>query len=223
MKTETLFASTFDKIGLLLLVLLLTGLAVACDGASEAKVIATYPRREEAAGGPVVQSAHFELAVYEAEAAARQVMQLARRHEGYIYTFEAPKGTGHATVVARMPVSEFPSFHRALPRLGTVVSERITEVVGGRPVTYTRVTVILRSSRGPIAPYRVDGWSPADTFRAAFAVFARLFQAVVDGLIWIAVVAGPFALMLFGLAALVRRLRRGRSANTGTGEDNERS
>ena len=217
MKTEILSECT--KIGMLFL-LLLTGLSVACDGASEAKVIATYPRREEAAGGPDVQSAHFELAVSDVEAAARQVAQLARRHEGYIFTFEAPKGTGHASVVAQMPVDQFPSFRRALPRLGTVIGERITEVVGGRPVIYTSVTVTVRSSRGPIAPYRVDGWNPADTFRAAFAVFARLFQAVVDGLIWIAVVAGPFALMLFGLATLVRRLRRSRSADAGTGDEN---
>jgi hypothetical protein len=45
------------------------------------------------------------------------------------------------------------------------------------------------------------------TFRAAFSVFAALFTYLVDILIWLTVVGGPFVLMGLGLRALVRRWR----------------
>ena len=54
-------------------------------------------------------------------------------------------------------------------------------------------------------PHPRDGWNPTVTFNAAFAVFARLFQVLIDGLIWAFVVAGPFVLMALGVLALLRR------------------
>lgn len=53
-------------------------------------------------------------------------------------------------------------------------------------------------------------WDPAVTFRAAFGVFLRVFQLLVDALIWIVVVAGPFVLMGVGLVVILRRVREGR-------------
>lgn len=53
-------------------------------------------------------------------------------------------------------------------------------------------------------------WDPAATFRAAFGVFLQLFQLLIDALIWIVVVAGPFILMGVGLVAVLRRVREGR-------------
>lgn len=53
-------------------------------------------------------------------------------------------------------------------------------------------------------------WDPAVTFRAAFGVFLKLFQLLVDALIWIVVVAGPFVLMGVGAVVVLRRVREGR-------------
>lgn len=53
-------------------------------------------------------------------------------------------------------------------------------------------------------------WDPAETFRAAFGVFLTLFQLLVDALIWILVVAGPFVLMGVGAVVVLRKVRRGR-------------
>ena len=53
-------------------------------------------------------------------------------------------------------------------------------------------------------------WDPAVTFRTAFGVFLRIFQLLVDALIWIVVVAGPFVLMGVGLVVVLRRVREGR-------------
>lgn len=54
------------------------------------------------------------------------------------------------------------------------------------------------------------GWNPALTARAASGVLLTVFQLVVDGLIWMVVVAGPLVLMGVGAAAVLRRLREGR-------------
>lgn len=59
---------------------------------------------------------------------------------------------------------------------------------------------------------RERSWDPAETFRAAFGVFLKLFQLLVDALIWIAVVAGPFVLMGVGAVVILRRVREGRES-----------
>lgn len=225
MTTRTVFKRILQSIHWWPLILLVA-LTAACDGASSAQVIATYPRRAEATERSVVQSAEVELSVHDAGEAAEQVSRLVATHGGYVVDSQRWywQGQEQASVTARVPAAEFTSFYRALLRLGVLVSERVTEVADGHPERYTHVSVTLRSSPRPIRPDAADGWQPADTVGAAFAVFVHLFQAVVDGLIWIAVVAGPFALMVLGLATLVRYVHRlGSRDDEGSGGDGEMS
>lgn len=220
MKRRTILEPTPGTSKLLPLLLLMVLLVVACDGATQSQVIATYPRREGAAAGTVVRRAEIELAVHDAGAAGERVSRLAVTHGGYVVDSQSWywQGREQVRVTASVPAAEFDAFYRALLRLGSVVSERVTEVVGGNPQRFAQVTVTLRSSGRSILPDEAGGWKPADTFRAAFAVFARVFQALVDGAIWIAVVAGPFVLMALGLASLVRRLRAGQDGDAGTSD-----
>ena len=222
MKRRTILRHTPGPSKLLLLLFFALTVA-ACDGASRPQVIATYPRQGGAAAGSIVRSAEVELAVYDAGAAAERVSRLVVTHGGYVVDSQSWtwQGREQARVTVSVPAREFDSFYRALVTFGSVVSERVTEVVGGNPQRFTEVSVTLRSSRRPIAPADARGWQPADTFRAAFAVFTRLFQALVDGVIWVAVVAGPFLLMALGLASLVRRLRRGRDEDGRAGGGDE--
>ena len=51
------------------------------------------------------------------------------------------------------------------------------------------------------------GWSPLRTFARAFGLFATIFTFILDLVIWLTVVVGPFILMALGARYLARRLR----------------
>ena len=81
---------------------------------------------------------------------------------------------------------------------------------------YSHITLHLRPrlvSVPPIDP--IEGWDPVRTFQNAFAVFVRIFGFMVDILIWITVVLGPFILVTWLGFLLVRRITTGKKASEG--------
>ena len=112
-----------------------------------------------------------------------------------------------------VPLASYDSVHTAILRLGTLEHERVrnTRIAGGQWwTTYATLTVYFAPTaqdwRMPAWPS--VGWNPLTTFRAAFGVFASIATVIIDTLIWLAVVIGPFVLLGLGLRALVRRWRR---------------
>jgi hypothetical protein len=190
---------------LLFLVIFVT----ACNGTDLPEVIATYPRQEVGQAQAVVTEAQVELSVRDVKSAALKVIDLALTHGGYLIEEQSSGNTRH-TLTVWLPAGNFNGFYRGLLALGQLEGERITETVGEHPLRDTHVTIALRQSNVVYAyPAPVNrSWNPANTARAAATVFLSLFRAVVDALIWILVVAGPFALMFLGLLALIRRLHR---------------
>jgi hypothetical protein len=75
---------------------------------------------------------------------------------------------------------------------------------------YSQITLQLRPAAlfhlpSPTAPPFLH---PVQTFRRAFVVFLSIFGFLLDILIWIVVVAGPFLLIALGMGAVIRKRRR---------------
>lgn len=79
---------------------------------------------------------------------------------------------------------------------------------------YSSITVTLTPEAVPAEPTPRPAWAPAKTFERATRVMADLWQAMADGLIWLVVLLGPFAVLLAVIVGLVGTLwRRQRVAN----------
>ena len=199
-----------SKTTFLLLALIL--LATACDGTQLPRVIARYPQGDAGQQGQVaapsfaVTEARVELSVPDISRAAAEVADLAAAYGGTLLDEQRwrSRGAYHASITLLLPVYRFDAFLRGLQEVGEVQSQRLTES-GAYGRRDTHVTVLLHEETAS----QRDGWDPALTFSKAFAVFLGLFQTMVDGLIWVVVVAGPFVLMALGLLVALRRVRRG--------------
>ncbi len=73
---------------------------------------------------------------------------------------------------------------------------------------YSSITVTLTPEVAPAAPTPRPAWAPARTFERAMRVMADLWQGLADGLIWLVVLLGPFAVLLALLVGLVGTLWR---------------
>ncbi|MCI0396854.1 MAG: DUF4349 domain-containing protein [Chloroflexi bacterium] len=195
---------------------------VGCNGTSQPELIASYPRKGEVASGyrdppgqwVVVHTAYLELEVRNTEVAAQRATDEAYERGGYLVSSYSwyRDGALYTTLALAVPVDRFEELRRELNSLGTVVSERVSETVvsagRGSGPPFSQVTVQLQPAGTTSPPPVVSGgWSPANTFRQAFAVFMRIFQVLADIVIWVVVVAGPFVLAGLGLWTLVRRFR----------------
>jgi len=215
-----------------LLVLILALVLAACGGASAApQLIGSYPQEPETGAGLpeyapparnllVVYSASLELEARDVDAAADRAAQLAYDYGGYLAESQSWRRDGrkYTTLTLAVPVAYFEAVYAGLLELGTLISENVSGDL--RPVgqygdewnTFTHITVSLRPAEGLVSMPRLtgSGWNPIRTFLQAFGFVAGILQVVVDGLIWVVVVAGPFGLVGWGVRGLARRWRRPR-------------
>jgi hypothetical protein len=189
--------------------------AIAAFPQATPATIATYPQVPRDV--LLVQHARLEIEVSDAIAAAGRAGQIAAEQGGWLaggqtwYQGERP----YSTVTLAVPVARFDAARRALDELGTVVSEVRTgdfapDGPGAEWRTYSSFTLVLRPAPRvslPALPELPPGWNPLRTLGQAFGVTAAILQFVLDVLIWLLVVGGPFVLAGLGLRALVRRWR----------------
>ncbi len=215
--------------GFLLAALGLLPLLAACAGMQATpQIIASAPREAES-GLPiaeytapannrlVVYSASLELEVRDVDAAAERATQLAYDYGGYLAesTSWRREGQTYTTLTLAVPVAYYEDLYAALLRLGTPRTERQSGDVVPRGRyedewnTFSHITVSLRPAPALVRlpPLPETGWSPMRTFWQAFGFVAGILQVLVDILIWVVVVAGPFVLIGLGVRALVRRWR----------------
>ncbi len=195
----------------------------ACSG-STPRMIASYPSNSSQppayrppvpiAPAQIVYNADIDLAVGDVEAASSQAESLAWRYGGYLDSSETwyQDGKRYATLVLAVPVSNYDGLHSALLGLGTLKSERVTgDLVdygsGGYP-NYSHISLHLQPDGVSLPSLPATGWDPLGTLKSAFAVFVTIFGFLVDILIWILVVAGPFVLIGWIAIALYRRSKR---------------
>ncbi len=198
----------------------------ACSGSATPQLIGSYPKGGESratypsapANLLVVYNAYLELEVSNVDSAADRAIQAACDRGGYLVSSQAwyQGDRKYATLTLAVPVAQFESTKKALLRLGTLITENTSSdlVSTGSGATdwntFSNVTVQLRAAPAALEFPSLPsiGWNPVRTFEQAFGVFASIFTFLVDIVIWIAVIVGPFVLMGFGARSLLRRLRR---------------
>jgi len=201
-------------------------LLAACGGGANPQLIGSYPKGP--ASSPtyppppanllVVHNAYLELEVGSTDAAAQRATQLADDYGGYLVSSQSwyADSRKYTTLTLAVPVAQFETLRQSLLSLGSLVGERVSsDVVSitghGADAwnTFSTITVQFRPALPSFSLPSVTGpgWNPARTFEQAFRVFASIFTFLVDIVIWVVVVVGPFALMGLGLRALLRRLR----------------
>ncbi len=198
----------------------------ACSGSATPQLIGSYPKGGESratyppppANLLVVYNAYLELEVSNVDSAADRATQAAYDRGGYLVSSQAwyQGNRKYITLTLAIPVAQFESTKKALLRLGAL----ITENTSGQPVntgsgatdwnTFSNITVQLRSTPAAVELPSLPstGWNPAHTFEQAFGIFAAIFTFLIDAVIWVAVVVGPFVLMGYGARSLLRRIRR---------------
>jgi hypothetical protein len=208
---------------LLILIALLIG---GCVTSSAPEMIAAFPSGDGPHSSPLegvpppplhfVYNADLTLQVGNTASSARKAESQAIKHSGYLVNSQAWRVSGdeHITLVLAVPVVNFEDLLESLRRLGTVKSERISgEWVstgyGSDPwAVYSRITLQLRPKPSAWTSLQIGSWNPGSTFQHALNVFITIFGFIVDILIWILVVVGPFLLFAWGTYALFKRLRR---------------
>lgn len=166
----------------------------------------------------VSYEAYLELTVSDVAQAEAQAQQLAYDHGGYLASSQnwSEKDQRHATLVLAVPMAQFETLYAALKQQGQLGSENLT----GNPVntstganpwnTFGHITLTLHPTPPAFTLPTLPniGWNPANTFGSAFKVFAAIFTFLLDILIWLLVVVGPFALIGWGIYVLARRLQK---------------
>jgi hypothetical protein len=199
---------------------ILGGLLVAgCAGALSPLQIAAHPRPTPIAVYPpypdVVYRAVIELIVSDVDYSAERAAQLAYDHGGYLSSSTVWYSNGQKFITSELAVPgyNFESLRAALIALGQLdgektIGQELDPTHYDGYTKYANVTLHLKSAGYKFPPVTSSGWDPLRTLQRAFDVFLTIFGFIVDILIWIVVVAGPF--ILIGLAGwwLFRRIAR---------------
>jgi hypothetical protein len=185
-------------------------------------MIASYPRQDPQSPQPVgpqpptayIYNAALELDVARLERAAGKAVDLAYQYRGYLvrsYSWQSDN-MQHTTLVLAVPAANFNEAFNALSRLGEVVNQHLSEEwASSRPgdgwEVYSEITVTL-NEQGAVWPRLSGGWNPLRTLSSAWDVFTTIFGFLVDMVIWVAVVVGPFVALAWLLRRMVKKQRR---------------
>ena len=201
----------FDQF-LILLALLLAGCAP-----GSATMIASYPQNSRPRPAPTAlnDSTRLSLQVNDVPSAADQAIDLTQRYSGWVID-RSCRGAGMDQIielVLAVPPANHERLRRALLGLGQVVDQAIWDGAGGCSTCADTSYIYLELNPSaqaweavPPAPGDGSG-NPAETFYRAWQVTAAIFTFLLNILIWIVVVGGPFVLIGLGILALVRRAR----------------
>jgi hypothetical protein len=205
---------------------LLAALA-ACAAGDTPRLIGAYPPETiesivtlvpPAGAPPVVHEGFVSLQVADVYAAAEAASGLAddlggyRASQHHWFSGDDP----HITLTLAVPAPQFESLRAAVLDLGRARDERLTAGPVPLPPGGTAWSVsahlTVQLDPAPRPQWRLPrlpdfGWRPSRTFASAFAVFAAVFTFLLDVLIWLSVVVGPFVLLGLGLRWLVRQAR----------------
>lgn len=199
-----------NLIRLIVLLTSLLGLFVACSKVKSPEQIAVYTKDEPIAvyarfpESTLIYNATLDLEVPNVDRAAKRAKEIAFEQGGYLISAQSwyRDGEKHTTVILALPVYQFERTWDDLLRMGTLTGEWISsELVSpgsGMHDIYVQITIYLHP-KDPIVPeILLPKWRPVRTFEKAFGVFVSIFGFILDIVIWVTVVAGPFVLMGWG-------------------------
>lgn len=201
---------------IVLFAILVTG----CGSSGDAELIGSYPSQADydtsvdsmPSNTIVVYHAQVDLEVNSLPDAIDETQSLAGRYGGYttyIYLW-TQDDTEHATVIVSVPSVNYDALHDRVLRLGSLQEETIIGEIssnshrGSSQIEMSTITVHM-TEKGWVTRSTGGGWRPLNTFLDAFDVAAVIFQFLIDALIWVAVVAGPFVLIFWGIKHLSKR------------------
>jgi hypothetical protein len=186
--------------------LLAAGLLAACSPGSAPQLIGSYPRSGVPAPPAdirVVYTAYLTLEVRDVDLAITQAADYAVAYGGYLAESRAwyQNDRKYASVTLAVPAPNFDRLRQAVLGLGTLLSESISgqpRPIGGDDWrTFTHITLDLQPAPAaiPLPPLPAPGWDPGRTLARALGVSYAIFGFVVDILIWVLVVGGPFVFL----------------------------
>jgi hypothetical protein len=195
----------------LLLVVLLTACSRA--GAPEQiaaysmeRPIAVYPQPQESA---LIYNATLDMEVSNVERAVERAQEIAFKAGGYLISAQSwyRDGEKHSTVVLAVPVYRFDSVWDDLTRLGKLSGEWISSELASPGSStsqqYSQITVYFHPKESALPKISLPNFHPLNTIEKAFGVFVSIFGFILDILIWIIIVIGPFILFGWGIRRLI--------------------
>jgi hypothetical protein len=208
------------KTKLTFLILFLAVLLAACSSPDGPEQIATYPNEAPIAVAPrypdtsVVYNATLDLEVSNVERAAERAKEIAFDQNGYLVSSQSwyQDGEKHMNIVLAVPAVRFDDVREDLLRLGSVVGEWISSELTNKQTetweTYSQMTLYLHPKESAFPEISLPKWRPVRTFEKAWDVFVSVFGFLLDIVIWVVVVAGPFVLIGRGIKSLIHWWRK---------------
>jgi hypothetical protein len=201
-------------------------LLVSCaSGDATPQLVASYPAENQIAVYPVtppdmvvVYHATIDLEVPNVNSCVDKVNTLIYEYGGYLASSQSwyQGGEVNTTLVLAVPIIHFETVHRALLRLGDLVSERVSGEL--KPLesgavewqSFTYITLHLHPKDTAFSTLSSLDWRPAQTLTKAWHVFTAIFGFLVDIIIWVGVVAGPFIFLGWLAKRLIHRRKTAR-------------
>jgi hypothetical protein len=195
-----------------LIVILLAG----CSQADGPEQIATHAQEEPIAmyaripESTVIYNATLDMEVANVERAAERARKIAFDQGGYLVSAQSwyRDGDRHTTVVLAVPAYRFDHTRDDLLRLGSLIGEWVSSDLvssgNGAWDAYSQITLYLHPRESAWPDVSLPKWRPVRTFEKAWDVFVSIFGFLLDIMIWVVVVAGPFVLFGWGLLKVYR-------------------
>jgi hypothetical protein len=201
---------------LILLVSLIVTFLAACSQAENPEQIAAHPMEEAIAvyshfpESMLVYNATLEMEVSNVERAAERAKQIAFEQGGYLVSTQSwyRDGERHTTVVLAVPAYRFDNTREEVLRLGKLVGEWVSSDLispgGARQDVFAHITIYLHPRESILPEISLPKWRPVRTFEKAWGFFLSIFGFILDILIWIVVVIGPFVLIGWGIKKAIQ-------------------
>jgi hypothetical protein len=195
---------------------------VGCSGGRTPQMIASYPKElvplnEYPSYSPpaaqIVYDASMVMQVPDPAQAADQAARLAYDYGGYLSSSQGwyEGNRQSVTVILSIPASNFDWVHNKLLELGRLMSEdisgRLTEYTPEGFTAYSQITIKFEPKHGIGLVFPSHRWNPGRTLANALGVFISIFGFIVNVVIWIVVVVGPFVAIGWGIARLIKRYK----------------
>ena len=203
------------KKNFILMCMLLVVLLTACSNAGAPEQIAAYSMEKPIAVYPqppestLIYNATLDIEVSDVERAAERAKQIAFEAGGYLISAQSwyRDGEKHSTMVLAVPVYRFDSVRDELMRLGKLsgewISSELTSPGSSTSQQYSQITVYFHPRESSLPKISLPNFHPLNTIEKAFGVFTSIFGFILDILIWIIIVVGPFILVGLGIRRLI--------------------
>lgn len=193
------------------ILIFLTLILAACSSTGNPQLIAEHPA--EAAGAAIaiypkttfptpdqsiIYHANLLLEVRQVDRAADKAILLAEHFEGYLVSSRAwiQNDQKFIHLVLAVPAWHFEEMHAELMRLGNLRSEQIssedTFIDDHAWEQFSFITVQFHPQTTALPRLTFPDWRPVQTFHKAMDVTAAIFAFLLDVVIWVLVVLGPF-------------------------------